>query len=739
LLWILGIFHGNTTGRNGPRGCHMKENIRIRRDAHGVPHVEAENKPDLFWGMGFVHATDRGLQMLFMRILGQGRVSEILDAGDESLEIDTFFRRMNWSGNTGDARAGLNRGDTEILQAYCAGVNEGFSLRRPWELRLLGYRPEPWTVEDVVLLCRMIGYLTLAQSQGEVERLFVEMVQAGVPRERLEELFPGILGGLDMDLLREVKLGRRMVPASLLWETGAPRFMASNNWVISGVRTKSGKPILSNDPHLEVNRLPNVWCEIVLRIRDRYAMGGSMPGAPGILSGRNRDLAWGATYTFMDAEDSWVERCRDGCCYREDGGWVPFRVRKEVVKRKNKAPVERVFYENEHGVLDGDPREEGTYLATRWAAAECGGASLSGILGLWDAETVEQGMAVMGRVEVSFNIVLADARGNIGYQMCGLMPRRREGANGFLPLAGWEKRNDWQGFVSPEELPRALNPAQGFFATANDDLNRFGKAHPINMPMGAYRAVRIASLLEKRTDFTPADMAEMHFDVYSLQAEAYMDVLRPLVPDTEQGKILRSWDLRYTEDSRGAFLFEEVLRALYREVFGTLGVGEPVLDHLREETGAFIDFYENFDRVLLSERSAWFGGESREDLYRRVAARALDVTPRPWGETRQVLMGHILLGGRLPRWLGFDRGPITLPGSRATVHQGQIYRLAGRTTTFCPGFRMVTDFSREGVLTNMAGGPSDRRFSRWYCSGLEDWKQGVFKTVLPEAAGNRFP
>jgi penicillin amidase len=627
----------------------------------------------------------------------------------------------------------------EILQAYCAGINEAFSKRAPWEFRVLGYRPEPWTLEDILLLSRIVGYLTLAQSQGEAERLFVEMAQAGVSLERLHELFPGILGGLDMDLIRKVKLGHRMVPAGILWEKGAPRFMASNNWVLSGERTQSGKPLLSNDPHLEVNRLPNVWCEIVLRLGDRYAMGGTMPGAPGILSGRTRDVAWGATYTFMDAEDSWVEKCRDGMYYREEDGWVPFRVRREVIKRKKKEPVELLFYENEHGVLDGDPSEEGHYLATRWACSESGGRSLSCILGMWDAETVEQAMDLLGRIEVSFNFVLADTGGNIGYQMSGLMPRRREGVSGFVPLPGWETRNDWQGFVGHEELPRSLNPEQGFFATANEDLNEHGTAKPINMPMGSYRSDRIASILKKRTDFTFPDMVEMHFDVYSLQAEAYMEVLTPLLPDTDQGRILRAWDRCYTADSRGAFLFEAFLMALYREVFGKSGFGEPVLDFLLEETGTFIDFYRNFDRVLLSETSSWFGGEDRERLYERVAARALDVSPKPWGETRRVMMGHILFGGKLPRFLGFDRGPITIIGSRATIHQGQIYRIGGRTTSFCPGFRIVTDFSRPGVRSNLAGGPSDRRFSRWYCSDLENWKRGECKTVVPIPVGGRFP
>ena len=136
----------------------------------------------------------------------------------------------------------------------------------PWELKLLGYTPEPWKAEDIITLSRMVGYLTLSQSQAEIERLLMEMIQAGVSHEHLEELFPGHLGGLDMDLLKKVSLQERIVPLDVLWQTAAPRMMASNNWVISGAKTASGKPILSNDPHLEVNRLPNIWCEIVLKM-----------------------------------------------------------------------------------------------------------------------------------------------------------------------------------------------------------------------------------------------------------------------------------------------------------------------------------------------------------------------------------------------------------------------------------------------------------------------------------------
>ena len=273
----------------------MKEDVQIWRDRHGIPHVEAENEPDLYWGQGYVHATDRGLQMLLMRILGQGRLAELLDSSDAALEADVFFRRMNWSGQTQRQIDALTPRARDYLDRYCQGANAAFAKRRPWELRLLGYRPEAWRIEDSIIIARMIGYLTLSQSQAEMERFLVEMIQAGVSREKLEELFPGLLGGLDVELATKVRLGERIVPPSVVWNAAAGRMTASNNWVVSGKKTASGKPILANDPHLEGNRLPAVWCEIALHLKDRYAIGGSIPGGPGVLVGRTPDVAWGAT------------------------------------------------------------------------------------------------------------------------------------------------------------------------------------------------------------------------------------------------------------------------------------------------------------------------------------------------------------------------------------------------------------------------------------------------------------
>ena len=278
-------------------------------------------------------------------------------------------------------------------------------------------------------------------------------------------------------------------------------------------------------------------------------------------------------------------------------------------------------------MLDGDPNEEGYYLSTRWAPSESGSATVTTIMDMWTIKSVDEGMDTMGKVEIGWDFVFADLNGDIGFQMTGRVPKRRDGISGFVPLPGWKKENDWQGFASHKELPRIKNPKEGFFATANNDLNSYGTANPINMPMGSYRADRIGHLLEQGHNFTVSDIYKMHFDVYSLQAEYFMKILKPLLPDTPQGKILAEWDLKYDADSRGAYLFELFYKELYSEIFGKNGFGQTVTDYLREETGVFIDFYDNFDRILLSEKSVWFGDKSRDDIYKQAAARALDAQP----------------------------------------------------------------------------------------------------------------
>ncbi len=703
----------------------------ILRNGHGIPEISAKRYEDAYYGMGWVHAHDRQLQTLLTRLLLEGRAAETLSGEPALVEIDRYMRRMRF---LPDPDSEIKKLDPEVrrhLEFYTMGFNHYLETHGAvFEFRLLGYKPEPWRIRDSLILGKIMAFLGLADAQGAMEKFLVQMVQNDLSEKKLRELFPYLSERIDYALLKKLELAPPLVPEALKWLSKIPKMTASNNWAVSGRLTASGKPIYCSDPHLEVNRIPSIWQEIVLRLPDNVVMGASLPGVPGIAIGRTKNLAWGATYSFMDMIDYRIEECRDGR-YRRGKQWKPFAVREEVIKVKKGEPVVEKVYENEHGVLEGNPFQEGHYLVMSWSAARaCGAGEFNGLLALPHARSAREAMACFRKLEaLSFNWVMADSSGNIAYQMSGRLFKRPRGVSGLVPLPGWEKRYSPRGFVSPTQLPSALNPPEGFIVTANQDLNRLGKAKPINLPMASYRADRIAQLLKKKKKLTVDDMKRIHLDLYSLQAERFMRVLRPLLPDTDNGRILREWECSYTPDSRGATLFESVYRALIRTVFGDNGMGREVVDWVMNETGLFNDYYGNLDEILMNPRSAWFEGRPREELFKRAIKEGLTAKPEPYGKTRLVTLSHLLFGGKLPRFLGFDYGPIQLPGGRATVPQGQIFKGAGRVTTFSPSYRMIADLAEHALHTNIAGGSSDRRFSRWYIRDMENWLKGVYKVL----------
>jgi len=733
------MFNKNSFSISGPK----PEGLKIGRDNDGVPHIEAADMKGAMWGSGYAHAVDRGTQLLMMRVLGKGRLCELLSDTDESMKIDRFFRRANWHSNLDKEVEKLDKESLDLCQKYCDGINAGFASKKIYALKLMGYQPEPWAIRDSILVSRMAGYLTLSQSQAEIERFFIELVQLGVSTNKLAELFPIDVTKFDRELIESIELQEKIVPNEVIWNQALPRMMASNNWVVSGKKTASGKAILANDPHLEVNRLPNVWCEQSLKWPGCSMIGMGMPGLPGVVIGRTKSLAWGATYTFMDTVDSWVEDCKAGKYRREEGDqgniWRAFTERQEIIKRKKHTDEIITFYENHHGVLEGDPNQAGKYLTTKWVADNSGARSLMASLKMASTVTADQAMDHLGSIESAWNWVVSDTSGNIAYQMSGLMPKRHPEWNGFTPAPGWDEAYDWQGVVHYKDLPNCLNPEGGYIVTANQDLNHLGKADPINMPMGDYRAKRIEEVLASSDQHDVESTKSLQFDVHSNQAKLFLDVLLPLLEENNESsdafQLLKNWDYGYGFDSKGATLFELFYDALRVEIFSGSdtkggGLGANVVKHLSEQTGVFIDFYQNFDSVILNEDSIWYESATQKQAF--LAAFEIAKTAHSdvsWKEVNTITFTNMLFQGKLPGFMGFDSKPLPLLGGRATPHQGQIYSSAGRKTSFSPSVRLIADMSESVLHTCLAGGPSDNRFSRWYKSGLQKWVNGDYKIL----------
>jgi len=704
--------------------------VSIKRTEHGVPRITADNREDLCFAIGYAQAWDRMVQLMLVRSIGYGRASEDFAGTDDLIAIDRYMRWLSLRKGT-DAEIEKFFPETKLaMDAYCAGINHAMATKkRPLEFRMVGFHPAPWTSQDSILTAKLMGYVGLAQAQGDMEKFLIQMIQQDIPEKKLRALFPYLTEEIDYALIKQINVQNELVPGHL-WKGILPDLRASNSWAISGSRTKSGKAMLATDPHMDVNRLPALWYEMIWQMGDSTTLGITMPGLPVMVMGRTQHLAWGGTYAFMDMIDFFIEDCQDEK-FRYDGQWLPFEKRMETIRPKKKQPIELTFFENRHGVLEGDPAKPGKYLSMAFSGRSGVGADiLNNILAIDTIKTVAEAKKKFREITVpTMNWAFADSAGNIGYQMCGRMPKRKTGLCGLLPIPGWLSENDWQGFVDPVLLPQSENPEVGYLATANNDLNALGKAHPINLPMAPYRYLRIIDRLQHSDSIDRQYIQRMHYDVYSKQAERLIMLFIPLLPDHPNAEILQNWNLSYFSDSKSATLFESLYLNCVKIVFGANGVGADAMEHLLTRTSLFTDFYGNFDDILMDEQSPWFDGLNREAIFQEAIAAGLDMAPQPYSAIHSFDMMNIFLGGKLPGFFGFDIRNKPMIGCRATISQGQIWTNAGRINTFAPSYRMIVDFADEGIWSNLPGGPSGSRFSRWYTSDLDNWEKGNYKHV----------
>ena len=710
-------------------------NVKIQRMPDGFPRIESEEQIDLHYGLGYIHGHDRQMQMWLMKIIGRGRASELLKADEELIELDKFMRWINLGGNIADEVLQLSEETGEILKAYCRGVNDAVSdLKTPFEFKLSGYKPDRWKPEDTILMVKILGFVGLTQSQGDMEKFILQMITNNVPPHKIKELFPNITEDIPEDLIKiikQVKLTRPIIPEAVQWLGRLAGFSASNNWAIGPKKTASGKAMLCGDPHLSM-QLPSILYPALMISQDHYMMGATLPGVPSVMLGRSPHLAWAVTYGTMDMIDYFIEQVQDKK-YRRADKWLPFTVREEIIKPKKKDPILLKIYENEHGILEGEPEADGYYLNFAWSARKGTTAeSINNLLKIPQAKTAAEAMNYFAGLSFApFNWTMADTEGNIGYQLSGLYPKKAEGTSGLLPYLGWDESQDWQGMISPDRYPQAFNPEEGYIITANQDLNHLGQVAPMTLPMPGYRADRIRELLEKKEGLTVDDMKKIHYDRYSKQAEAFMEIIHPLLPSTENGDILKQWDRIYDSASLGATLFERIYLELLKLVFGENGMGVDVVETMITDTAMFAVLHGNFDQVLLKDASAWFPDQPREEIYRKAIDRGLSKPAVSYGQTRKIYIPNILFGGKLPKLFGFDYGPYEHIGSRATIPQSQIFKALGYSTTFAAAYRMITDMDNEELLNNLPGGPSDRRFSKYYKMGLAEWISARYHVYKP--------
>jgi len=711
------------------------------RDENGVPHVQAASWREAIYALGYLHGLDRPTQLLFGRVMASGRASERIAETDDLRETDRFFLRAGLYRTLDQEVQTLSNGVFDQLTFYCEGVNDGMvDSGRSLPMWATGFHPHPWNHQAVLLIGNLLSFAGLAVGQQQNERLLLELIQLGIDSDRLQELFAPAMDDCDFDLLRRIKISSQLSDEAIELIADLPRLAGSNAWAVRPERSWSGHALLASDPHLEVNRLPAIWYEVVLQWTDRtprYVMGASLPGCPLIAVGRTERLAWGVTYMKGDTSDYFIEDCRPGGRtgqqYRRETTWHDFSVREEVLQPKGSEPETLRIYENPLGTLEGDPDAGGAglYLSVSWIGNREGSSKS---IGTWidviAAGTTAEAMEVACTCPTpSLVWIFADADGHVGKQACGWFPSRPKQVSGLLPVPAWDPANHWRGRHDCRELPRSYDPPAGFVVAANEDINPPGGPRWITQVLPDYRKRRIDQRLAELSQATLDDMRSIQYDVLSLQARDLLPIFLPHIGDPDIRGRLAAWDCRYTAESTEATLFQRLYRNVVLEIFGhEKRIGWRRMLYLCTRVGYSTMVLTCIDRLLMTEQSLWWKERDKGELIHRAAERLAGEKHPPWSVTNSFhFVNRFFEGHRVGHVLGFNTAEMAMPGCHATPFQGHLLKTATRETSFAPSYHLVTDLGESDAWTNLPGGPSESRFSKYYKNDIQRWAHGDYK------------
>lgn len=567
----------------------LKAQARIVRDAEGVPHIFAASERDGWFAMGYAHAQDRLWQMEFQRRVAQGRLSEFL--GERAYDVDRLMRTLGMARMAERIVANLDPATRANLEAYAAGVNAFLASKPtlPVGFQVFGIEPAPWKPADSVGWLLVMAWDLSGNWRLELARLrFTAKLGPG----RTAEFLPPYPGDREPPLPDLHRLYAEVAGPvdKLLAEYPQPgESIGSNNWVLSGARTESGKPLLANDPHLGL-QAPSLWYLAHVSTPQGNVVGGTLPGVPFVVLGHNDQLAWAMTTTNSDTEDLFVERVVPGdpTRYVTPAGTAKFDVRDEVI-RVGKEERRIHVRSTRHGPVISDvvkaahdAAPQGMVLALSWAGlTEENRTARAGFemnRARNESEFIE---ALRDFTAPHQNVVFADRAGHIGLIAAARVPVRRADneAMGRVPVPGWEAKYDWQGFLPFEEMPRVLDPPDGEIVTANDKITPPGYKPFLSFDwFPPYRSDRIRELLARKPKHSVQSFEAIQADTVSRLARELLPVALAAHPVTEGGqeaqRLLRGWnaDMRADEKAPLAFAawYRELTRLVYSDELGDI-------------------------------------------------------------------------------------------------------------------------------------------------------------------------
>jgi penicillin amidase len=747
--------------------------IRIERDAHGIPTIQAGSVDDALFGLGFVHAQDRLWQLETHKRIGSGRLAEAF--GEGALDNDKFLRALGvkraatvqWNNAGPQARA--------HVVAYTAGINaylRDAMQARPPEFVVLGLQPEPWTPQDSMAWAIMMAWDLSGNWTNELNRMRLAL---RLPVGRINELMPPYPGEKPLvasdyaRLFRELKVDGRLGQQALAVapESGIEG-VGSNNWVLNGSRTTTGKPLLANDPHLKLSA-PALWYFARLEAPGFKVAGATLPGLPSVVLGQNEHIAWGFTNTGPDVQDLYLERIKpdDPTQYQTPSGWAKFETVEEVIKVKGRPDVTVTARATRHGPVISDsgtategltgPAVRPAYaLAMRWTALDPNPGTLDAGIGFNKAKSVAEFIAASASYTAPMqNMVVADRDGHIGFVAAGRVPLRKpeNDLKGHVPSPGWDARYDWAGSLPPVQTPREIDPPRGWIATANQRIHPADYPHYITSEWALpYRQQRIEQLLASKPQHSLDGLREMQGDEVSLATRRLLPYLQRAKSShalaTAARQQLAGFDGTMAAERAAPLIFWAWTRQLAQGLFAD-EIGEP---HWERSGRHFRDAIE----AVLEGNSAWWcddktspAAETCEQQVDAAFTRALDelqashgsdVAQWQWGRAHVARSEHRPFSRvkALAKWfelrtpVGGDTYTVNVSrvGLKPDATSGELY-----LDEHGPSLRALYDLADPSQSRFMhSTGQSGIVFSPLYSSFVAPWAKVEFVPVWGGAA-----
>ncbi len=650
LLALLGMImavyllfaHTEPSGKQVIKG--LNEAVSIQFDANDIPHIKAKNPSDALFALGYLHASERSWQMEMNRRLASGRLSEIL--GEETVKIDRFMRTL---GIKHAAEKQLERYPIEakrLLQAYADGVNAGnvnLGWALPIEYFLTRSKPGYFSAADSVAWMLVLALDLGGNWQKELQRLGLAQYLTTAQVWEVIPPYPDTKPVSNVDfakLYQDLQVYPTSKKSQLQQPTHPPQAqpakflqnktdlqlshflpggkdgMGSNNWVLSGNKTASGKPLLANDPHLGLSA-PSAWYFVHIDAPKLQVIGATMPGIPAVIIGRTNQIAWGFTNTNPDVQDLYLEQLdpKNNSLYRGPDGPLSFQVREEIIDIKGENSLRFIVKESRHGPIISDAYEQAKNtidanryaLALRWTALDLENQSLATLLDMNRAESIDAFKYSLRHFYAPMqNIVMADTSGNIAFQVAGVAPKRTlyQGLYGIAPAPGWDRQYDWSSYIPFDQLPASTNPAEGWLASANQQILADNNPNPLTADWELpFRYDRIKQLLGAQNKHDLNSMRAMQGDTLSLGAMPLLALFKsvqsnhPLSNSAKQ--ITNTFAGEMVANSAAPTIFNAWADQLTRLLFSRLG------NLFEQEYGKRRQFREALILQIANPNSPW--------------------------------------------------------------------------------------------------------------------------------------